>query len=188
MHSLTAITPLGGTSARVDTIGDLTLTENIDLALASVHARLCHEEACKEKLNAQLNAAVPEVGKAVFADPLSAFWTGPDQWMLSAPFESHETIALDLAPVFAGIGSVTEQTDAWASFDLTGQSVEAAMELLCGINMRSFGPADVQRTSIHHLGCFVLHLEAAQGLRIMGPRASAGSVHHAIITAMRSIA
>ena len=186
MHNLTAITPLGAQSARVDTISGATLRENTNLALASLHARLGQEPAVRKKLKALLGADTPKVGKAVFAAPFNAIWTGADQWLISAPYESHEEMGADLAAQFAGIASVTEQSDAWAIFDLSGEGIKDVMELLCSINMRSFKQGDAARTSIHHLGCFVVHLPDQDGLRVIGPRASAGSLHHALVTAMHS--
>ncbi len=186
MHNLTAITALGGQEPRVDSIGDATLRENTNLALASVHARLGSELAARKTLMTVLGSDIPDVGKSTAAVPISAFWTATDQWMFCAPYDTHETMAADLAMQFAGVASVTEQSDAWAVFDLSGDGIKSVMELLCPINMRAFDYGDATRTSIHHLGCFVVHLPAHDGFRIIGPRASAGSLHHAIITAMRS--
>ncbi len=188
MHSLTPITALGGQTVRVDTIGNAELRENDGLALASVHGRLGHEAVCRAHLSDLLDGRLPAVGKAVLRDPEAAFWTGPDQWMVGAPFASHEELASQLKARFGETASITEQTDAWACFDLQGGAMEDVMELLCSINIRQMATGDAQRTSIHHLGCFVLRRDPSDWVRILGPRASAGSLHHAIVTAMRSVA
>jgi sarcosine oxidase subunit gamma len=47
---------------------------------------------------------------------------------------------------------------------------------------------DAQRTVIHHLGCYVLKRAAEDHIRILGPRASAGSLHHALLDAAHSTA
>ena len=138
MHDLTAITALGGQSPRVDTIGEVMLRENDGLALASVHARLGHETACREHLANLLDRRVPEIGKVVLRDPEAAFWTGPDQWMVGAPYSTHEDLAAQLKARFGASASITEQSDAWACFDLKGAKMEAVMELLCSINIRIF--------------------------------------------------
>jgi len=187
VHDLTAITALGGQSPRVDTIGEVMLRENDGLALASVHARLGHETACREHLANLLDRRVPEIGKVVLRDPEAAFWTGPDQWMVGAPYSTHEDLAAQLKARFGASASITEQSDAWACFDLKGAKMEAVMELLCSINIRAMQTGDAQRTSIHHLGCFVIRRDPNDWVRILGPRASAGSLHHAIVTAMQSV-
>ena len=165
----------------------MTLTENPGLALASIAARRGHEQACKDHLRA-LIGDVPGPGRAQLHDPEAAFWTGPDNWMAGAPFDTHEDLAAQLKARFGETASITEQTDAWVCFDLRGDGIEAVMERLCAIDIRAMVTGDAQRTVIHHLGCFVLRRDPADWLRILGPRASAGSLHHAIVTAMKAVA
>lgn len=186
MHDLSPITPLGGRAPQIDTVGGLTCTEHCDLALASVAARLGKERACTTALENLLGAAPPLAGKAHLAAPYSAVWTGPDQWMLGADIATHEDIAARLKTALTSAASVTEQTDAWCCFDLTGDGLHPVMELLCPVNMRALASGDATRTTIHHMGCFVICGDPASFVRILGPRASARSLHHAILTAMRS--
>jgi sarcosine oxidase subunit gamma len=82
---------------------------------------------------------------------------------------------------------VTEQTGAWVVFDVTGAAMRDVMELLCAVPIRTVIAGDTQRT-IHHLGCFVIRRNADDHVRILGPRASAGSLHHALIAAAHSVA
>lgn len=187
MHDLTPITALGGTAPQVDTVAGVTLTENPGLALASVSARQGQEDACRAHLADLLESDAPAIGKCVLHDPEASFWMGPDQWMVGAPFDSHEDLAVQLKTRFGNTASITEQSDAWVTFDLRGDGIEAVMELCCNINIRAMQTGDAQRTSIHHLGCFVLRRDPASLLRILGPRASAGSLHHALLAAMKAV-
>lgn len=184
MHDLKPITALGGAAPRVDTFGAATCSEVPQVALASFAARLGQEKKAVAALKKALGVAPPAVGKWVEGE-LSAFWTGPDQWMIEAPFDSHETLALDIAKLVAGVASVTEQSDAWTRFDLTGDGVLPVMELLSALNTRAMAEGDALRGSIHHLGCFILR-RGTDHFSLYGPRASAGSLHHAIVTAMKS--
>ncbi|SFR06012.1 sarcosine oxidase subunit gamma [Poseidonocella sedimentorum] len=184
MHDLSPITALGGSAARVETVGAVTLTERPDVALASVAARRGQAEACATALTRLLGAAAPAPGKSSAGDPFSAVWMGPGQWMLSADFTTHEDIAAMLKDALADMASITEQTDAWTCFDLTGQGAFAVLELLCNVNLTTFHAGNATRSTIHHLGCFVICTEPDTSVRIIGPRASAGSLHHAITTAM----
>ena len=106
--------------------------------------------------------------------------------MAGAPIDSHEDLAAQLKTRMGETASITEQTDAWVCFDLQGDRMEDVVELLCNINIRAMKTGDATRTSIHHLGCFVLRRDPANWVRILGPRASAGSLHHALLTAMKS--
>lgn len=186
MHSLTPITALGGTKPQVDQVAGLTCTEVTDLALASVAARLGQEKQCAKALKSILGASPPEAGKALLSQPFSAVWMGPKQWMIGADITTHEEIAALLKTDLKDTASVSEQTDAWAGFDLSGDGIAAVMELLCNVDLRKLQSGDATRTSIHHLGCFVICGDPNSFVRLLGPRASAGSLHHAIATAMKS--
>ncbi|MGB3247470.1 MAG: sarcosine oxidase subunit gamma [Sulfitobacter sp.] len=184
MHDLTPITALGGTSPRVDRHSSVTCTEVPNVALASFAARLGHEKQAAAVLKTALGSTPPAIGKMI-EDKLTAFWTGPDQWMLEAPYDSHETLAMDIAQQASGVASVTEQSDAWTRFDLTGEGVLAVMELLSALHTTDMATGDALRGSIHHLGCFVLRRDTDH-FSLYGPRASAGTLHHAVVTAMKS--
>lgn len=187
MHNLKPVTALGGAEPRVDTFDHVTISENDGLALASVAARLGSEDTCHAGLN-DLLGAVPQPGKAVLHDPEAGFWMGPDQWMIGAPKATHELLADDLKSRFGATASVTEQSGAWVCFDLIGAGMVDVMERLCPAPVRHMQAGDAQRTVIHQLGCFVIRRVDPQHLRILGPRASAGTLHHALMTAAQSTA
>ena len=187
VHDMKPITALGGTEPRVDTVAGVTLSENPGLALASVAARLGHEAACRKHLKAVIGA-VPEAGKCQLNDPEAGFWMGPDQWMIGAPKASHELLADTLKDLLGDAASVTEQSGAWVCFDITGPAMPEMCERLCGVPIRQMQAGDAQRTVIHQLGCFVIRREANDHIRVFGPRASAITLHHALITAAKSVA
>ncbi len=184
LPDMTPLTTLGDREPRVDAHGPVTLTEITHLALASVQARLGHETACRAHLGEVLDGPPPGVGEVVLHDPEAAFWIGPDQWMVGAPHDTHEDLAAQLIARFGETAAITEQNDAWAVFDLQGD-VGPVMELLCPIDIRRMAVSTAQRTAIHHLSCFVTR-RAPDHLRILGPRSAAGSLHHALLTAMKA--
>ncbi|MDX1743843.1 MAG: sarcosine oxidase subunit gamma [Ruegeria sp.] len=184
MHDLVAITALGGTEPRVDTIGSVTCTEVPGVALASVASRMGKESKSAKALAKLIDAPVPEVGRWA-GTSICAFWAGVDQWMVEAPFDTHEDLADQAKKALGDAASVTEQTDGWTRFDLTGTGIPSVLELLCQLDLRKMTGGSVARCSIHHIGCFVL-CRTSESYSIYGPRSSAGSLHHAIKTAMRS--
>lgn len=184
VHDLLPITPLGHSAPITETIGAITLAENTNCALASAAARLGQEDAAIEVLTKFLGTPPPapaKIGGATF----DAFWMGPDQWMIIAPFDNCEDLAFRLAQAANGTLSVTEQTDAWCRFDLAGPGLSDVFELLCPVNTRTLAGQDAQRTSIDHLGCFLL-VHDADRFSVIGPRSSAGSLHHALVTAIKA--
>ncbi|MEO0486709.1 MAG: sarcosine oxidase subunit gamma [Pseudomonadota bacterium] len=179
------LTALGGREARTDTHGPVTLTEVTNTAIASFAARRGAEAPAAKALSAVTALQLPGPGASARGGAFTVFWIGPDQWMVMAPHDTHELLAHDLTAAAPGQASVTEQNDAWCRFDLRGEGLIAVFERLCPINLRAAAPGHATRTSIDHLGCFVL-METQSQITVLGPRSSAGSLHHALLTAMRS--
>ena len=183
-HRLLPITPLGGTAPKSVTLGPVTITEVVDMALASLAARLGDETATADAADAA-GIPLPGPGKAASGATYAAFWLGPQQWMVEAPFATHEDIVSILKPHFGEAASLTEQTDAWARFDVMGSDLPAMFERLCAFDLRAHGPGSATRTVIEHLGCYIV-IRAPGHLSVIGPRSSAASVFHALETAARS--
>ncbi|MBO9412703.1 MULTISPECIES: sarcosine oxidase subunit gamma [unclassified Ruegeria] len=185
MHDLVAITALGGAAPRVDTVGPVTCTEVPDVALASVAARLGQEAKARTALAQVIGAPVPD-NQRIAGGEKTAFWSGPDQWMVEAPYEGHQDLADQVKATVGNTASVTEQTDAWVRFDLRGDGIPSVLELLSQLDLRRLSSGTAARCSIHHVGCYLLCRDADH-YSIYGPRSSAGSLHHAVLTSMRSV-
>ncbi|MEY4696840.1 MAG: hypothetical protein RIT14_1268 [Pseudomonadota bacterium] len=184
MPDLRPLTPLGHDAPQTATIGPVTLTEVVDTALASLATRMGRgADVATAAQGAGL--PLPGPGQAAFGTPWSAFWLGPDQWMVEAPFASHEDITAHLRPIFGTAASLTEQTDAWARFDVTGADLPALFERLCAFDLRAAAPGAATRMVIEHLGCYVV-LRAQGHVTVLGPRSSAASLWHALETAAHS--
>lgn len=183
-HSLKPLTPLGHDAPERVTIGPVTITETVSTALASLASRLGREAEVASVAQAA-GIPLPGPGKAAFNTPYGSFWLGPEQWMVLAPFASHEDITAHLKPLFGDAASITEQTDAWVQFDLTGENLPALFELLCSLDSRNMADNTATRSVIEHLGTYVLR-RGKDHFTIFGPRSSAASLHHALITAAKS--
>ena len=185
VHDLAPITALGGADAREDVHGGVTLAERPDVALASYAARRGREDGAAARLADLIGVeAAPGPGRAAFGR-LASWWTGPDAWMIEAPFETHEDLAARAAETADGAASVTEQTDGWTRFDLSGARVADVLERLTALDVHAASPGTAHRTTIEHLGCFAIWREGGT-VSVVGPRSAAGSLHHAMLTAMRS--
>ncbi len=183
-HRLKPISPLGHDMPHSVTIGPITITEIVDTALASLAARMGEAKAVADIADAA-GIALPGPGKAAQGATYAAFWLSPDMWMVEAPFATHEDIVAILKPHFGEAASLTEQTDAWARFDVTGDHLPAMFERLCAFDLRAHGAGSATRTVIEHLGCYVV-IRAPGHLSVIGPRSSAASVFQALETAARS--
>ena len=187
MHSLVAITPLGSTAPRVDVIGDVTITEIADRALASLSSRLGHEADIRAKGQQLIGADLPDVGRSVSGTEMTAFWIGPDSWMLDADYDAHTNLAAEVKAVVESAGSVVEQTDAWCRFDVSGSGALASFERLSNVDIHAMQTGDATRTSIHHIGCYILCQNEGTAFSVLGPRSSAASLHHALVETAESI-
>lgn len=181
MHDLIALTPLGARAPRADHHCGVSLIEVTDVALASVAARIGREADAAALVATVTGAEAPAPARATD----SAFWMGPDQWMVEAPFATHEDLAREIAAAANGAASVTEQTDAWCRFDVKGDRLADLFERLCNADLRRFTGGEAVRTAIEHLGCFLI-CRTPRHVSVIGPRSSAGSLHHALLTAMKS--
>ncbi|MEM9577834.1 MAG: sarcosine oxidase subunit gamma [Pseudomonadota bacterium] len=180
------ITPLGGHAPRVDDHGPVSLREVTDTALASFAYRQGREADALQVLGRFVSMdPLPAPGKGASNETYTVLWTGPDQFMVLAPHDSTEDLAAQLKTAAGDSASVTEQNDAWCRFDLTGSGLAEVFERLCPVNLRAGAVGEATRTTIDHLGC-LMFVQSDAHITVLGPRSSAGSLHHALLTAMRS--
>ncbi len=185
MHDLAPMTALGASEPRTETIGPVSIVEAPDWALASVAARLGQEATCQTALAKLLGTPAPGVAAHASGPVLSAFWIGPHIWMFEAPYATHPDLAQQVKAACADTASVTDQTGAWVRFELTGRDLPRLMERLCNLDMGAMQAGHARRSVIEHLGCYVIRHE--DSITLYGPRSSAQTLHHALITAARSV-
>jgi sarcosine oxidase subunit gamma len=181
--NLRAMTALGAHAPAVVTVGPLTITERVDVALASVAARRGRDLTAAAKASGM---QVPEPLRYQAGTPYSAFWVAPELWFVEAPYAGHEMIADLLKAALGGAASVTEQTDAWVIFDLAAADLAPLLERLCNVDYQAVPEGYATRTVIEHLGCYLVkHTRGAA--RVYGPRSSAKGLLHALEVAATSV-
>ncbi len=186
MTDLTAIPPLGGTQPLVEKIGDIGIVEVIDRALASIAVRAGQDAALSELMASKFEIGLPEAGQCLETKPSRIWWMGPGQWMMDGDHDSREDLAAELKAALGDVASVTEQTDGWCRFDVSGSDLSEMFARLCGLDFAALKSGAATRTLLHHQGCFVILSEL--GASVLGPRSSAGSLHHALVAAAKSVA
>lgn len=187
-HRLVPLTALGKDAPIVETIGVVTIGENTSLAIASLSARKGKDQELRALIQPVLGDHLPQPGHAIVARDVTAVWTGVDQWFLMAPLPEHPDFAAEIKALVADTASVTEQTDGWVVFDITGANLIPFLERLCSLDTKAMMAGDATRCLIEHLGCLILCRESARSFTLLGPRSSAASLHHTLVTAARSIA
>ncbi|WP_395543787.1 sarcosine oxidase subunit gamma [Neotabrizicola sp. sgz301269] len=188
MHDLAALTPLGASAPKILQIGAVTISEVVDRALASVSCRQGKQAAFEAAARALFGLDLPAPGHSASGATWSLIWTGPEQWFAEAPFASHEDIARIVKDGLGDSASVTEQTDGWVRFDIEGAGVVMLMERLCPVPARRMDTGAATRTLMEHMGCLVICRSKGRHFSLLAPRSFAGSLHHALLAAARSIA
>lgn len=184
MPDLKPITALGGATARTVKHGALTLEENTGLALASLALRREGAEP------APFSLALPGPGLWVENDSAAALWTGPGQWLVEGPGRAETNFAAEVSAACPGC-SITEQTDGFVAFEICSTNGEAPilalMARLVNLDTSRFGPGAATRTGLEHMSVFVIR-RAADRLAVIGMRSAAGSLWHALETAVQRLA
>lgn len=173
MPDLTLLSPFGLPTPRQATYGALTLTEVSGLALFSL--ALAQGAITPHPFGLTL----PDVGIVNRQGDALAFWTAPGQWLLACPDDQ-------VLPDCDGC-AVTDQSDGWVILDLSAPqdvTVERVLEKLINLDLRTFQPGQARRTGLAHLAVFVLRLDAGH-VRILGQRSAAGTLWHALESAVR---
>lgn len=181
LGALAPLTALGAATPRTRTAGALTLREDDALGLASL--------AAAGGTPAPFGIALPGPGGWVDGpDGLGAFWMAPGQWMVAGAGRAERDFGAQVAEAAPG-AHVTDQTDAWAAVEITGdaRALGALLERLVNLPPRAVAPGRSTRTLIHHMGVFVAR-PAADRLVVLGMRSAAGSLWHVLDTAATRLA
>jgi sarcosine oxidase subunit gamma len=182
---LKVMTALGSPEAAVVRVGPLTVTERVDVALASVAARRGRSKDLAKAAKA-IGLPLPAPARHQAGKTYAAFWVAPEMWFAEAPFASHEAIAEILKAGLGEAASITEQTDAWVCFDLAAPDLAPLLERLCNVDFPGVPDGHATRTVIDHLGCYLIR-QSPGAARLYGPRSSAASLLHALEAAAASV-
>ncbi|MFM7446560.1 MAG: sarcosine oxidase subunit gamma, partial [Tabrizicola sp.] len=165
-----ALTALGHHTTETVDIGPYRITERFDVALASLAVRRGQEKAfaaAAKKLD------LPLPGPATWAKGknFSSFWTTPEMWLIEADYTTHEDIVAALKPSFGETASLTEQTDAWVRYDVSGDMLPTLFERLTNLDLPALPDGYASRTVIEHLGVYLVKHGPGM-VTLYGPRSS----------------
>lgn len=183
--ALKPLTALGHDLPEVVAIGSFRIEERFDVALASLACRRGRENDVAKLARTKM-VPLPAPARAATGNPYSAFWLSADQWMVEAPYVSHEDIAAHLKTAFGDTASITEQSDAWVRFDVSAPHLHPLFERLCNVDLAAASIGFATRTLIEHLGCYLIKRSNTE-ITLYGPRSSAASLLHVIGDTARSI-
>ena len=191
MTSLTPLTALGGTAPYDEIIGGIRIVEIADTCLASLAMRRGKAAAFRNAARQALGTGLPAPGQRTGTDERGVIWMGPDQYLVEVETGGAQTDGADLVDAlgiaFKTAASITDQSDAFVRFDITGKDVPAMLERLCAADTRQMLGGAAVRTPIHHMLCVLVCRDAYTGFSVYGPRSAAQSLHHALTAAAASL-
>lgn len=184
MPDLKPVTALGGGERRRVRHDALELEENASLALAS----LSLPRGATRPM--PFGLALPGPGEWTGNDMAAAFWTGPDQWLIEGPGRAESDFAAEVAR-HCPSGMVTEQTDGFVAFEIRSACGEGAilalLAKLVNLDPARLRPGSATRTGFEHMSVFVIR-RAPGHLAVLGMRSAAGTLWHALETAISRLA
>lgn len=191
---LTAVSALGGYEGKFD---ETHAREVSPLVIVSVSVPRNGMEALNKKLHALWQTSFPETGECIHidnthcADNISAlvlYGLQADQCFLVAEpngISTHDIVD-DITDVLGPVAYLTDQSDSWTVLDIDGTLTMSAMERICMLDLASFQPSQVARTTMEHLS-IIVEKQSNERIRLFSPRSSALSFLHAVTTSLHNV-
>ena len=178
MVELTVTTPCAGLLPR--RAGAMRLEEVEPGRITSLMPGPGQAAALDGALRAAHGVGWPDPGTAHFGDEAAVIWTGLEQAMLVGPAPD---------PALAEHAALTDQSDAWAVVELSGDAGPEALARLVPVDLRAhvFAEGATARTLLGHMSVSITRT-GPERLRIMAFRSMAGTLVHELHAAMESVA
>jgi sarcosine oxidase subunit gamma len=128
----------------------ISLTEIRNFDLVQVMARRGKAGEMAQAAKTGLGVAMPETPRAVGAADATLIWSGPDQFLVLSKGGKHTMD--NLAPVFAGSASLSDQSHARALISVSGDKARTMLAKLSSIDLHPdvFAIGAAAATSMDH--------------------------------------
>jgi sarcosine oxidase subunit gamma len=176
--NLEASSPLGGYS---HDFGSVKVEEITGKALVSIAEPLGIKTKLKTAIKKSLGAEWPEIGSSTTSSKGYQL-LGIQSDMIFAYFDHPGGLAdKPVKSLLKDNAYCTDQSDAWAMIQISGEGVYAALERICPLNLASdvFEVGAVARTSMEHLGVIIFKTDENTFV-LMGATSSAEDLLHAV--------
>jgi heterotetrameric sarcosine oxidase gamma subunit len=157
------------------------IAERGDLAIATIIARKGKAEAVRAAANAAFGIELPTVPRRIENGRIAFIWAGPEQWLaVAGPGNPPVDFENTLAGIFAGLASISEQSDGRTVIRISGPRARDALAkgLPIDLHPRAFRPGDTALTLAAHIGAQIWQLDDAPTYEIAVFRGFARSFWH----------
>lgn len=126
-------------------------------------------------------AGLPEVGEIKLAKTVRVMWSGHGQWFVCGDFDP-----VALVKSLDEKAAITDQSDAWVTFNLTGADTEEVMARLCSLDLQQMELGQTARAEFAHMMSVITPIKG--GFEIMVMRSFARTAIHNTKEAMTKLA
>jgi methylglutamate dehydrogenase subunit D len=161
------------------------ITPRDGLGMTKVLARRGQAAALARQFQAHFGISLPNAPQRVATGDVAVLGLGPDTWLATRE-QGGNDFAAALKPLLAGSASISDQSDAYMAFRLSGPGVRETLAKLIPIDLhpRAFAVGQVAETIAAHMGVLLWRLEdAADGspvFELAVPRSLSVSFCHAL--------
>ena len=181
--ALKPLNALGGKDLERSSFNGIEITEKHLNSLASIGCSGPLLKNFSKKLKSIFDIEVPGPGKSIASQKVRVSWTAQGQWFIESDEVFSQGFDIYLLEKLGKGFAVTDQSDGWVKFSLSGDNILKALEKCIMLDLYKMPGGSFSRCSLEHIGVYLLCERAKRDFLIYGPRSSANSLHHALIQA-----
>jgi heterotetrameric sarcosine oxidase gamma subunit len=153
--------------------------------LAKILVRKDAATALARHLQAHFNCALPTSPRRTCGNDIAVMGIGPGSWLAMRENGGND-FASSLKPILGPFAAISDQSDAYGVFRLTGPNLRAALSKLVPIDIhdRAFKVGDVAETIAGHIGLLFWRLDDTAGSPVFDiavARSFSVSLRHTLI-------
>ncbi|MBS0252390.1 MAG: hypothetical protein JSR78_15135 [Proteobacteria bacterium] len=139
----------------------VSVTRRDDLTMANLGVFEGQSDKVLEVIRSAYGIDLPRTPKIVTARGTSFLWYGPNQWLAVAAREQNRDLELELEPLFSGVASIVDQTDARAVVEISGHRARDVLAKGVPIDLHpsAFKTGDVAITHASHIGIVICQMD-----------------------------
>ncbi|MDB6099537.1 MAG: soxG [Gammaproteobacteria bacterium] len=155
------------------------------LGLAKILVRKDAATALARHIQAHFNCALPTSPRRTCGNDIAVMGIGPGSWLAMCENGGND-FASSLKPILGPFAAISDQSDAYGVFRLTGPNLRAALSKLVPIDIhdRAFKVGDVAETIAGHIGLLFWRLDDTAGSPVFDiavARSFSVSLRHTLI-------
>jgi sarcosine oxidase, subunit gamma len=146
------------------------------------------ESALQDALNGEISLTLPAPGETCARGDYTVLWLTPAEWLLECPAEETDSLQSAFTRRLAtSLAIVTDMSDAFACFELSGDRVDDVLMSGCSLDLRTaiFPTGRVARTSLAGVPAIIRKTGEPHGFRCLVDRSYARHIRDWLLMTTR---